>query len=155
MGRRSRRRADPPPGAEAPAAPSRPRAVAPRRRARLEEAPLAPWHPFPLVELCILVGIVLLAVGFFGGRIGALVMGFVLVALASLELTIREHFAGYRSHSLVLALATTFLVGAPLWATGLLSRPVMIAVGAVIAVVAFFALRRAFARRAGGLTFRA
>ena len=29
-----------------------------------EQRPKAPWHPFPLVELCVLAGIVFIIVGF-------------------------------------------------------------------------------------------
>ena len=52
-----------------------------------------------------------------GGRGPVLIgVGLVLGALAGLELSIREHFAGYRSHTLVLsgALAVAVLGGARL-----------------------------------------
>src|SRR5438270_10695449 len=110
MGKRSRKRPAPPPAErrEPPAA-AAPRTPPPMsRRARLEEAPKPPWHPFPLVELCILGGLVLMVAGFLkGGNRGGLfaVCGIALVGVASLELTIREHFAGYRSHSSLLAAA--------------------------------------------------
>jgi hypothetical protein len=161
MGRRSRKRSTgTAPDARTPApGPPRPPVRTPSRRARREEAPPAPWGSFPLVELCILIGLVVLVVGFFsGGKRGeSLVLaGLALVSLASLELAIREHFAGYRSHSSLLAMAAAFGVGALLWVTGLVdSRPVVLVVAAVTAMAAFFALRTAFARRAGGLTFRA
>src|ERR671934_2533269 len=74
----------------------------------MDEAPKAPWSPFPLVELCILIGLVLMVTGFLsGGNRGGLfvVCGVGLVGVASLELAIREHFAGYRSHTSLLALA--------------------------------------------------
>src|SRR4051812_41944202 len=115
MGRRSRKRSaepaaaatrtPPPPEARAPAPAPPPRRAAvppPSRRARLEDAPKAPWSPFPLVELTILLGIVLMVLGFFGvaDRRGPfLICGFALVLLSGLELSLREHFAGYRSHS--------------------------------------------------------
>src|SRR3954447_22582147 len=105
MGKRSRKRSLPP-AAERQAAPEPappPAPVAgPTRRARMDEAPKAPWSPFPLVELCILLGLILVVWGFAGGgdRKGALLgCGFALVSLAGLELAIREHFAGFRSHS--------------------------------------------------------
>src|SRR3954469_7961529 len=111
MGKRSRKRPAPPPAErrEAQAAPAPRTPPAPMsRRARLEEAPKPPWYPFPLVELCILGGLVLMVVGFVkaGGRGGLfLICGIALVGVASLELAIREHFAGYRSHSSLLASA--------------------------------------------------
>ena len=52
---RVRRRAAAPVRRTAPATP--------RRRARLDEAPKAPWAPFPLVELCILLSFVLIIAG--------------------------------------------------------------------------------------------
>ena len=51
MGKRSRKRG----GEIAPA----PAPSAPARRGR-DERPRAPWHPFPLVELSVLIGLVLL-----------------------------------------------------------------------------------------------
>ena len=158
MGRRSRQReaataagrpAGPPP---APPPPS-----APRRRARLDEAPKAPWHPFPLVEIAVLVGLVAMAVGFFseGGRRETLVTaGVALASLAGLEVSLREHFTGYRSHTALLALAAALLVGIPV---GLISdeRIAGLAAGIVAGVAAVPALRAAFARRAGGLAWRA
>src|SRR4051812_26830668 len=101
MGRRSRKRtpmaaAPPPPGA------ARAHAVPRGHRAPMAEAPKAPWSPFPLVELCVLVALGLLVWGVLsdGSRRGALLAcGIALASLAGLELAIREHFAGFRSHS--------------------------------------------------------
>jgi hypothetical protein len=160
MGRRSRKRPAPPraerrdPPAAEPRTPPAPLS----RRARLEEAPKPPWHPFPLVELCILGGLVLMVVGFVkGGNRGGLfaVCGVALVGVASLELTVREHFAGYRSHSSLLAAAlgvgTMLVLGIGLE----VARVVAIGVGAAVFLVAFLALRAAFRRRTGGVAFRA
>jgi hypothetical protein len=163
MGRRSRKRPAPPPAERAPApveplAPRPPAAQQLRRRARLEEAPKPPWAPFPLVELVILVGIVLFVLGVIGvgggsRRVPMLVGGLALVCLASLEVSIREHFAGYRSHTTVLAgtaavvaLAVLFFSHAP--------RGVMLGAGAAVFAAAFYALRTLFKRRSGGLGFR-
>jgi hypothetical protein len=161
MGRRSRQR-------EAAAAATRPAARStapapppppstPRRRARVEEAPKAPWHPVPLVEIAVLVGIVAMAIGFFseGARRETLVTaGVALASLAGLEVSIREHFAGFRSHTALLALTAALLVGVPL---GLATDERLVGLGAGIlaGVAAFPALRAAFTRRAGGLSWRA
>ena len=71
------------------------------------ERPKAPWHPFPLVELCVLVGIVLIVLGLinFETRDGKtmLLVGLALGSLGGLDTAAREHFAGYRSHTTVLA----------------------------------------------------
>ena len=74
---------------------------------KLEDRPKAPWHPFPLIELAVLVGIVCIVVGLIahnrpGGR-ALLVLGLALGSLGGLDTALREHFAGYRSHTLVLA----------------------------------------------------
>lgn len=92
------------PRSTAPQVPPRP----PRRIQEPEdERPRAPWHPFPLVELSVLIGIVCIVVGFLtrDGTLGRTVLGlgFVLGALGGLDTAVREHWAGYRSHTLVLA----------------------------------------------------
>ena len=84
----------------------------------------------------------------------AITVGVVLGCLAGLELSIREHFAGYRSHTTLLA-GTGFVVtvGALYYAAHL----VLIAclgVGAAVFLACFVALRRAFQRASGGLSYR-
>jgi hypothetical protein len=121
------------------------------------EAPKAPWHPFPLVELAVLAGIVLLVSGFLVGGDARPVLifgGLVLVSVAALELAVREHFAGYRSHSALLAAIAGFGVVVPLWWTPLPQEALLVTF-VLVAVLAFRALRGAFARRSGGLTWRA
>ena len=88
------------------------------------ERPKAPWHPFPLVELLVLAGIVLLILGFLNvdsdrGR-AMLVSGMLLGSLGGLDTALREHFGGYRSHTMILAgllavglAAILFFAGAP------------------------------------------
>lgn len=103
-----------------------------------------------------LVALVIGVVGFVtGGQRGALLLATAgaLGSLAGLELSIREHFAGFRSHTTVLAaavgvlaLAVAFFARAPYAA--------MLAVGAAVFGVAFYLLREAFKRRSGGYGFR-
>src|SRR6266545_1571007 len=72
------------------------------------DRPPAPWGSFPLTEIVIFIGLVLLVVGFFITPPQGVVMiavGLGLGSLAGLELSIREHFAAYRSHTLVLSAA--------------------------------------------------
>jgi hypothetical protein len=75
------------------------------------ERPPAPWHPWPLSELLILVGGVGAVVGL--ARLGhggiasggpVLFAGLGAVVIGTLEITWREHRSGYRSHALLLAL---------------------------------------------------
>lgn len=144
MGRRSRNRpAD--------------RATAPRPAPLTDERPKAPWHPFPLVELCVLVGLVLIVLGFLDldsdrGRL-MLLFGMVLASLAGLHTVAREHFAGFRSHSTVLAgLPAVAVAGAGFFAR---APWILVLVAPVVTFVAAFVLfRNAFRRRSGGPSFR-
>jgi hypothetical protein len=121
------------------------------------DAPKAPWSPFPLTELVILLALVMLAVGFLssGGQRGVFVgIGLVLASLGGGELALREHFAGFRSHTTLLAALSGFAVGALTLALGA-PKVAVLAVAIAVAAVAFPLLRRAFMRRSGGLGFRA
>ena len=101
-----------------------------------------------------LVGIVLAVVGFVaGGDRGPVlvVTGLALGSLGGLELSIREHFAGYRSHSALLAGVPALLVLGLLFYKGPESLPPLARVGIGIAVFAagFYLLAAGFRRRAG------
>jgi hypothetical protein len=125
-----------------------------RKPKTADERPPAPWGAFPLSELTILAGIVMLAIGLIGGSPTALGVGIVLGALGGLEVSVREHFAGYRSHSTLLAGAVFVLVtGGLLYLSGLILA-ICLAVGAVAFAAAFLALRAAFRRASGGLSYR-
>lgn len=119
-----------------------------------EERPPAPWGSFPLAELTVLAGIVLLVVGIVGRDPKLLGLGVVLAGLGGLEVAVREHFAGYRSHTTLLA-GTVFVlvVGGLFYLAGLILLVCLIA-GAVAFLATFFALRRAFQRASGGLSFK-
>lgn len=73
------------------------------------ERPNAPWHPLPISELLILVGAIAAALGLVrsghdnagGGRL--LLAGLVAVGVGTIEVTLREHRSGYRSHTVMLA----------------------------------------------------
>lgn len=161
MGRRSRKRATAPatpPGPPADVQPAAARPAAPRRRARTGEAPQPIWAPFPLVELMILLGLVFIVAGLiWGGPQGRTLLGcgVGVICLASLELAIREHVTGYRSHSALLALVPTAVtLGVAVLVAGL-SKLVGLGIAAAVFVVSFLALREVFRRRSGGLSFRA
>jgi hypothetical protein len=151
MGRRSRARraaesADAPP-------PSTPR-PAPLR----DERPRAPWHPFPLVELSVLIGIVLIVIGVIvgidsGRGQAALLCGLVLASLGGLDTALREHFNGYRSHSTLLAgLPAVLVAGALFFARA--PWIAIVAAGALMFAFGFWVFRGAFRRRSGGLSYR-
>jgi hypothetical protein len=152
--RRRRKRRPRPASAKMPAAePAAKTPPAPRRRRApaLDERPPAPWGSFPLVELVVLVAIVMLVGGLViqGGRGPVMIgVGLVLGALAGLELSIREHFAGYRSHTLVLsgALAVAVLGGLAFLTLWL---PLALAAASAAFALAAWGLTRAFRRRSG------
>ena len=122
----------------------------------MEGVPPAPWGSFPLSELCVLLGVVLVVLGVIGrGQRGAVALaaGLSLASLAGLEVAIREHFAGFRSHTLVLALAPAVATTAILFFAGV-SRGLDLAIAVLVFLVAFRVLREVFRRRSGGLGFR-
>ena len=75
------------------------------------ERPRAPWHPVPLAELLILVGMVAVAIGVARGESGKAILfvGIGAVLIGTLDTTIREHLSGYRSHAALLASIPTAL----------------------------------------------
>jgi hypothetical protein len=105
----------------------------------------------------VLVGIVLLIAGFFVSPPQGLVMigvGLGLGSLAGLELSIREHLAGYRSHTLVLAAAIGVPVFGVLFIATKVPVPICIAAGAVAFGGSAWLFAQAFRRRSGGALFR-
>jgi hypothetical protein len=119
-----------------------------------DDRPPAPWGKFPLAELTILAGIVSLAIGVIGGRTTAIGLGIALAGLGGMEVAIREHFAGYRSHTTLLAgTVFVFTVGGLYYAAHQILA-LALAVGAVAFAIAFYLARRAFQRASGGLSFR-
>jgi hypothetical protein len=106
-----------PPLAQAPPAPKAARREQARVRAgraggvtdalAVGERPNAPWHPFPLSELLIFVGIVGSIVawsrGVQHGGPALLIASIACVAIGTIEVTLREHLSGYRSHATLLA----------------------------------------------------
>ncbi len=158
--RRKRRPRRPPStkaAAEKPAdsreAAARPPARRRRSRPDLDQRPPAPWGSVPLVEAVVLAGIVLLVAGFIvHGRTGTLMIatGAVLCSIAGLELSIREHLGGYRSHTFLLsgAVAVAILAGLAFLAPAVW---LPIALGIAVAAFALMALMltRVFQRRSG------
>ena len=160
MGRRTRKRGGPTreqtSRAERDVARSRP--PQPRRRSSSSERPPAPWGSFPLSELIILVGIVVLFWGLFSGRDGGgkrVAGGLVLASLGGGELALREHLGGFRSHSALLAGVATFVVITVIVvALGPVKMWVILGAGVAVFGASFYWMRELFRRRSGGLSFR-
>jgi hypothetical protein len=154
MGRRTRKRGAMSTRAERDAA----RRTSAPRRPSSSERPAPPWGSFPLSELVILIGIVVMIWGFLSGadrgeeRVAA---GLVLASLGGGELALREHLAGYRSHSALLAGVAAFAVDTAI-ALGLgpVKVWVLLLAGAAVFGGTFYAMRELFKRRSGGLGFR-
>lgn len=127
-------------------------------RTTMHERPPALWAPFPLTELLTLAGIVLMAWGLASGggdgnaRIAA---GLAVASLGGLELSIREHVTGFRSHTTLLAsVAAGFVVAALVFALGVDVLGVLLTSALAVGAAAFWGLRELFKRRSGGLSFR-
>jgi hypothetical protein len=107
----------------------------------------------------VLFAIVVLIAGFFvqGTRgVTMIAAGITLGMLAGLELSIREHVAGYKSHTPVLAGVVAVVV----LGLGFFFLPrgwpqaINLLAGAAVFATAFYLFREAFKRRSGGLGFR-
>lgn len=101
-----------------------------------------------------LAGIVMLVIGVVSRSPTAIGVGVVLAGLGGLEVSAREHFAGYRSHTTLLAGTVFVLVTGGLFYLAGLILAICLAIGAISFVATFFALRRAFQRASGGLSFK-
>jgi uncharacterized integral membrane protein len=119
-----------------------------------DKRPPAPWGSFPLAELIVLAGIVCLVIGIVGGNLTTLAVGVTLGALGGLEVSVREHFAGFRSHTTLLAGVVFVLVVGSLFYLAGLVLAICLAAGALAFLAAFLLLRRAFQNASGGLSFR-
>lgn len=108
----------------------------------------------PLAELVILAGIVALAIGVIGSHPTAIGVGVALAGLGGLEVAIREHFAGYRSHTTLLAGAAFVVVTGLVFYAANQILAVALAIGAVAFAITFYLARRAFQRASGGLSYR-
>jgi lysylphosphatidylglycerol synthetase-like protein (DUF2156 family) len=125
-----------------------------KRVSSSDERPPAPWGNAPLAELVILAGIVALAIGVIGGHPTAIAVGVALAGLGGLEVAVREHFAGYRSHTTLLGGAAFVLVTGLVFYAAHQVLAVALAIGAVAFAIVFYLARRAFQRASGGLSYR-
>jgi hypothetical protein len=163
MGKRSRKR----PASDQPASTraerdARRQQAATRPRRGTREAPPAPWGSFPLTELVVLIALVFGVIGFIrfnthSGKV-MVVAAMVLGSLGGLEVSIREHFSGFRSHTTLLAascaVGSMILISVIAGKAGLGVLGIVVGVGVLVFVLAFYGLRQAFIRRSGGLGFR-
>ena len=125
---------------------------------RMEEAtderPPAPWGNFPLGPLSVLAGLILITIGVITSNPVQLTIGVGLGMLGGLELAIREHFAGFRSHTTLLAgFVFVVAVGVTFYAARLVLWQSLL-IGVALALPTFWALRKKFEKASGGLTYK-
>jgi hypothetical protein len=108
------------------------------------ERPRAPWHPLPLAELLILAGAIATVIGVARNFKGAklLLAGIAAVALGTIEVTLREHRAGFRSHTLLLSVLPVVAMHSAivLVVSAFTSAPAALSVGLLVLDVAVFAV---------------
>ena len=145
---------------QAKAAPARADTPRPRPgRPSTDERPPPLWAPFPLSELIILAGLVLMVWGFLQGvgdegnsKIAA---GLAIASIAGLELSVREHVTGFRSHTTLLAGAVAIAAVVVAGVAGTVQTlGVLLIIGLLVFAGSFYGLRELFKRRSGGLSFR-
>lgn len=119
-----------------------------------DERPAPPWGGFPLAELLVLAGIVFLIWGAVSATPVAIAVGLGLASLGGLELSIREHFGGYRSHTVLLAAVAAVASLAALAYLTQLILGICLGVAILVFAISFVGLRRAFQRASGGYSFR-
>jgi hypothetical protein len=117
-----------------------------RQLGREGERPAGPFGGLPVSEVAILLGIIGAVFGFINGGGPALVVGLVVCALGVCEITAREHFSGFRSHTALLAAAPAVAIEATLVAVFGEPKPRALLLVVVVPVFAilFWLLRRRF-----------
>jgi glucan phosphoethanolaminetransferase (alkaline phosphatase superfamily) len=98
-------------------------------------------------------------IGFLSGgdsRAVLILVGLLLCSIAGLEVAVREHAGGYRSHTIVLAGVPAVAVLALLFYLAPASLPPLarIAIAAAVFALAAWGLTRLFQSRSGGYAFR-
>lgn len=135
--------------AELQAASARQERVATRQLGSQGERPPSPFGGLPVSEIAIFAGLVALVVWLIRGGTATLVVGLAVCALGVIEVTAREHFSGYRSHTTLLAAIPSVAIGIGLVSIISPNRnnrgPLLIAVAAPVFALLVWFLRRRFA----------
>ncbi len=114
---------------------------------KVGERPPSPFGGLPVSEVAIFAGAVAFIIGLVqGGANPALIVGLIVVVLGVVEVTAREHFSGFRSH-------TTLLAGIPAVGVGIAiialvgshtTRQFLLVVVVLVFAGLFYAFRRSF-----------
>jgi hypothetical protein len=116
-----------------------------RQLGREGERPESPFGGLPISEVAIFVGLIGGVIGYLQSSTPALVVSLVVCGLGVYEITAREHFSGYRSHTVLLAgipaivaeFVIVLTVGPPA-----ISALLLVPVAAVFGACAWFLRRR-------------
>jgi hypothetical protein len=114
------------------------------------ERPPSPFGGLPISELAIFAGLIGVIVGLIRGGGPALIVGVLICTLGVLEVTGREHFSGYRSHTMLLAAIPA--VGVELGLVALIGEPrqralLLLAVVPVYAILCWLLRKRFLSAR--------
>jgi hypothetical protein len=124
------------------------------RAKAVDERPPAPWGNFPLVQISVLAGLALIILGALDKNAVQLVIGLGLGSLGGFELAIREHFAGYRSHTTLMAgMVYVIVLGLTFFVAKLVLWQCLI-IAVILAGLSFWQLREKFKRTTGGLSYK-
>lgn len=132
--------------AERAAAERRQTATAKRTLGSVGERPQSPFGGLPISEIAIFAGLVGVIVGLIQGGGLALIVGAIVCGLGVTEVTAREHFSGFRSHTMLLAAipavavetAIALIFGVPS------NRALLILPAVAVFGICFWLLRRNF-----------
>jgi Flp pilus assembly protein TadB len=111
------------------------------------ERPQSPFGGVPVSEIAIFAGLVALVVWLIRGGTPTLVVGLVVIVLGVLEVTGREHFSGYRSHTTLLASipAVALAIGVISFVGDRADRaPLMVVIAGPVYAFLFWQLRKRF-----------
>lgn len=109
-----------------------------RAQARMTP-PKAPWHPLPLAEAAIVLGLLAILLAAVLTDRDGIYAGFLLIMLGTAEFSWREHRHGYRSHATILGAIIGFLVGGIVFQLTDVSRNACIGIGIVAFLLAWSA----------------
>lgn len=115
--------------------------------------PDAIWAPFPLTELGTAAGIGLFAIGLFSGAPALFLAGTGILVVVIGELCLREHFSGFRSHSILLGLLPVTAVHLGVVYAGALTwrGPLALAIDLAVAGALAWWLQRRFVAAQGNV----
>ena len=109
------------------------------------ERPRSPFGGIPVAEISILIGAVVLVIGLINHATFALIGGVVICLFGVVEVTTREHFSGYRSHTVLLAaipaVAAEFVIALTI-GTAAVRAVLLVPVAAIFAICAYFLRKR-------------